>query len=293
MDWSNERYVRLYTRDTPDWMLLSWEARSLWMHLLRKLDRSGVLELGRHSLRGLAAAVGMPIDVVARALPELIEDGCLQQNGNRLVAPNYLDANETAQSDAQRAREYRERRRVERRDQSIVVTNGDAPATERDVTVTANHAASRGVTARHSVPCRAVPIHADPKEASEAPPRRPPPPEAVRVAEQIAEHVLRRDPKTSWLKGDKRGKAVAKWADSIRLLHEGGRSWSEIDRVWQWASQHKFWAANVLSGGKLREQFDKLVQQMVQPPNGHSSNPHNPRPATGANEDPILNRVRP
>ena len=117
------------------------------------------------------------------------------------------------------------------------------------------------------------------------------PPEAIRIAERIATHVLERDPATKWLQPSRKEKAVALWADSIRLLNKDGRSWPEIERVWQWASRHSFWAGNILSGGKLREQFEMLVQQMARP-NGRG-NPHNPSPATGANDDPVLNRVRP
>jgi hypothetical protein len=184
VDWSNERYVRLYTRDTPDWLLLSWEARSLWMHLLRKFDRSGVIDLGRHGLRGLAATVLMPQEVVERALPELVEDGCLVHNDQHLVAPNYLPANEASSSDAQRAREYRERQRVQRRGRALrhqadpggngdrafpPSPSGGIPVTTRDGTITTRDGTVTTVTTRHddrhgpslrAVPCRTVPDHA-------------------------------------------------------------------------------------------------------------------------------------
>jgi len=35
MNWSEERYVRLYTRNTADWMALCWEARALFPNMLR------------------------------------------------------------------------------------------------------------------------------------------------------------------------------------------------------------------------------------------------------------------
>ena len=41
MDWSNERYVRVYTRDTADWLALSTDAQDLLLLLLRRL-RIGV-----------------------------------------------------------------------------------------------------------------------------------------------------------------------------------------------------------------------------------------------------------
>ena len=59
MRWEDENYVRLYTRDTTDWKLLSWEARALFVLLMRKLDRAGILELGRQS-GGQAALSELP-----------------------------------------------------------------------------------------------------------------------------------------------------------------------------------------------------------------------------------------
>jgi hypothetical protein len=167
VDWSNERYVRLYTRDTSDWLLLSWEARSLWMHLLRKFDRSGVIDLGRHGLRGIAATVGMPIDVVERALPELVTDGCLVRTDSQLAAPNYLEAQEAIASGAQRTREYRERKRSERLLTALHPSNESSPE------VTRGDAEKRAVTSGDSMPCRAVPDHAVPGERSASPPFRP------------------------------------------------------------------------------------------------------------------------
>jgi hypothetical protein len=163
MDWSNERYVRVYTRDTDDWLVLSWEAQALWLMVLRKLDRAGVLET-RRGARGIAALVRMPVDVVERALAELVEDGCLRPHELGYVAPNFIEAQETPQSDRQRKAESRARRR----DRSREVTSGhdgsrvdpncdhvtecDCRVTNRPVDVTRGHAASRGVTRRHSEP---------------------------------------------------------------------------------------------------------------------------------------------
>lgn len=133
MDWTDERYVRLYVRDTAEWIMLSWEARALFHEVLRKVDRAGVLALGRSGTAGLAALTRMPPDVVARALDELAADGCVELLPERLVLPNFLEAQEARQGDAQRARESRARRRDVARD-----------ASQRDVV--AQPIAGRGVT---------------------------------------------------------------------------------------------------------------------------------------------------
>ena len=169
MDWANERYVRVYTRDTVDWSLLPWEARALWLLLLRKLDRAGRIELGRHGARGLAVAVGMPVEVAERALASLLEDGCVQlTDGGTLFAPNFIDAQEAAMSDAQRARASREARRDRAR---ADVTNRDAAIVNRDEVVTDGHTSSPPVTAGHSVPSE--PCHAEPTSSGGEPPTVP------------------------------------------------------------------------------------------------------------------------
>ena len=45
LDWSNERYARWHTRDTPAWMVLGWDVQNLWGQLMRKMDRAGVIPL--------------------------------------------------------------------------------------------------------------------------------------------------------------------------------------------------------------------------------------------------------
>jgi hypothetical protein len=178
MDWSNERYVRLYVRDTETWLELSWQARTVWMHVLRKVDRAGVLET-RRGARGIARIISVPVDVVEVALPELVTDGCLEPHPLGYVVPNFIAAQEAPQSDRQRMRESRARRRewsragvdVTNRDPDVTnrdavdnsgdpvdnpVTNRDA-VTERDsdvtnriASVTSGYVVSRGVTSCHS-----------------------------------------------------------------------------------------------------------------------------------------------
>lgn len=147
MDWSNERYVRVYTRDTPEWLILPWQAKALWPLLVRKFDRSGVIAT-KLGARGVAVLVGLPLDVVEPGLDALLEDGCLQKHDLGYLAPNFIEAQETPQSDANRKRESRERRRAQNKH--------DAP---NDVTQTTEcHAVSREVTSCHTVSQVVTPI---------------------------------------------------------------------------------------------------------------------------------------
>ena len=151
MDWENERYVRVYTRDTIDWVALGWEAQALFFFIIRKVDRSGVLEVGKHGARGIAALVGMPAEIVERSLPILIADGCVTITGGLLLIPNFIEAQEAKQSDKQRQKECRERRRSEARSQNVTGPSHN---------VTESHGRSQPVTDGHSLslqPSLAVP----------------------------------------------------------------------------------------------------------------------------------------
>jgi hypothetical protein len=174
MRWEDERYVRVYTRDTAELLALTWEARALLWAVLRKCDRAGIIPVGKSGVRGLAGLVGMPPEVVERVLPELLADGCVRGAEASYIVPNFLAAQEAKTTDAQRKRDQRER------DRAKVLAEGPAsPAaadkvaalershasgqlvTPRDERsrpgVTRGHAESHAVTPNRAVPCLAVP----------------------------------------------------------------------------------------------------------------------------------------
>lgn len=173
MDWENERYVRLYTRDTVEWEMWRWEARALWPQIMRKLDRSGRLVLGKHGVRGLAALVKLPLEVVQPGLEGdggLLDDGCVVLEGDVLYAPNFVPAQEAKKSDRQRKAEERERKRAAGQD----VTESHEPSepvTKRDTesrNVTDGHETGQKVTIGHTAsqpvtPSLAQPSLAEPK----------------------------------------------------------------------------------------------------------------------------------
>lgn len=158
IDWSNERYVRVYTRDTAEWLSLSFEAQSLFLLVLRKVDRSGVLPLGKLGRRAVAVAVGHGArwSDLDGPLAELETDGCVVITGDNLTVPNYLEAQESRMSDAQRKRESRARRR----ETALGVTIRPANVTTCPVSVTLGHTESHAVTPSLAVPSLAVPSRA-------------------------------------------------------------------------------------------------------------------------------------
>lgn len=165
MRWEDERYVRLYTRDTPELASLSWEARALMWELLRKVDRAGLLPVGRSGVRGLAGLLRMPLDVVESALAELVDDGCVAWSSEGVFLPNFLAAQEANQSDRARKAASREKAAATARD----VTHCDQPSHgvtighELGPNVTRGHEPSHAVTSGHSYPSLAVPSLAVPE----------------------------------------------------------------------------------------------------------------------------------
>jgi hypothetical protein len=184
MRWEDERYVRLYTRDTVDWLALSFEAQSLLALILRKLDRAGLLVLGKHGKRAVAVAIGHAArwEIIAPALEELLTDGCVRIEGDTLVMPNFLEAQEAAMSDRQRKAEQRARARdlagAGRDIASRNVTKSPEP-------VTPSPDESQQVTPSRAVPCRAEPescsLPAQAREAEPAPAAPSPRPSPSRV----------------------------------------------------------------------------------------------------------------
>ena len=120
MDWSNERYVRVYTRDTTNWSRFRWEGQTLLMHLLRKVDRSGCLEGIENPVEDVALVTGLPEEIVERGLNRLMKPSSNEKHAtvviknNVLVVPNHMEAQETPFSDAERQRRSREKKRAEK-----------------------------------------------------------------------------------------------------------------------------------------------------------------------------------
>lgn len=169
--WEDERYVRLYTRDTATWKLLPWQGRALLPLLLRKCDRAGIVEAGDDLLEGVAALVDLPLDVVEVGLPALLRRGVVVARGEVMVFPNFLSAQEAKASDKVRAKEYRERSRRHALSDGVVIAGQlcDENVTHRDEAsqnVTDRHAESRGVTPRHAPSHGVTPSCADPSRTN-------------------------------------------------------------------------------------------------------------------------------
>lgn len=151
MNFEDERYVRVYVRDTVTWKLMGWQARCLLPLLLRKVDRAGCVDLDGAGAEGVAALVEIPLEVAEPGFKSLLARGVVEVRGDTLIFPKFIAAQEAKQSDKVRQQESRARKRdtVLRRDsvtgrdsQSQAVTSGH----ESQQSVTAGHAMSQDVT---------------------------------------------------------------------------------------------------------------------------------------------------
>jgi len=269
MRWEDERYVRLYTRDTPEWVALSWEARALFCEILRKVDRAGTIEVGRSGVRGLAGLVRMPLNVVERAMAELLEDGCAAATERGYVIPNFLQAQEARASDGARKRDQRERARAEAMSRTVT----DAPDTvtvrdQRSRCVTESHAESHAVTRGHTeshavTPSLAVPSLAVPSLAVPDPPvvpqGDPTTPEELRgPAEPPPLKPSRRRPASACPASTAADADVTAWLATWKLPsladaelrkfidHHRARD----SRFSDWAAAWRTWSANAATWGK-------------------------------------------
>lgn len=120
MNWSDEKYVKLYVRDSLTWLSWPWEARACWPLLLRKLDGAGLIETGRgDQAAAVALQILMPVEVVKVGLPAILASGTLEVVTGGLVSPAFVEAQEARKTEAQKKRDQRERVRDQRRAQQV------------------------------------------------------------------------------------------------------------------------------------------------------------------------------
>lgn len=206
MDWSNERYVRLFTRNTTTWRRLGWDGQNALMHLLRVVDRAGVLDIQDMTpAEAVSLHTGAPEDAAARGISKMLELGVVIHAGGRLIFPNFLTAQECPMSDKLRAKVSREKRALSHSDTapSRDVTNESRKVTESHAespTVTPSHSASQRVTL---LPSRSDPTLPNPSLPDPAEPG------VTAAAAEVGDPI-----RAKAMRGRKRLRAVAENLDS-------------------------------------------------------------------------------
>lgn len=199
LDWSNERYVRLYTRDTADTAAWSWQARALWPWLIARADGAGMVETNKGPA-GVAAAVRLPLEVVAPGLDELVADGCVFVTTGGYAIRNYVEAQNARASDTSRKARQRDKDRAVAASESRGVTRGHAESHAVRI-VPPDVTPSRAEPSRDPFslsgragardPCTPVPVPVAAPPAPPAPPSMPTPaPDFAPVAPAVAHVAL-------------------------------------------------------------------------------------------------------
>lgn len=119
MDWPNERFVKVYIRDSANWLALSWSAQALFLQLLRKVNyRTGLLDLGKLGAKAVAVLlqqVAIWESVIEPALHELLAEGLVTvDESGALAIPNFIEAQTARQSAKLRQANYKAKLKAER-----------------------------------------------------------------------------------------------------------------------------------------------------------------------------------
>jgi hypothetical protein len=112
VDYETEQFVKIYTRDTPDFLELPLWSRCLLFELVRKADRAGRIGLGRNGLRGVAVLLRAPFEEIEPHLSRLIADKRIvyDQAEQQLIIPNHVEAQTARVPQSVRAQQYRDRK---------------------------------------------------------------------------------------------------------------------------------------------------------------------------------------
>jgi hypothetical protein len=136
MDYENERYVRVYVTETVNFLCLPWQSRMLLRALTPHFDRAGLIDIGEHEpVKAVAAKLRCPEHFVSVGLSPLFRGPdspweLREHDGRRFIFwPNFTAGQEAKQSDRQRSKASRERRRDFAKRAAVVT---DCDVTKRD-----------------------------------------------------------------------------------------------------------------------------------------------------------------
>lgn len=152
VNYEDEFYVRIYTRDTANWIRLPWQARAILPLIIRKLDRSGVLDGIVDPSADIASIICVPEDIVSVGIDALLSDSrgqaTLTLKNHALLMPNYMSGQQARTSDRVRTQGSRERRRAHA---GALGSPNTEDSSNLSHAVTLGHTASQAVTlAEHS-----------------------------------------------------------------------------------------------------------------------------------------------
>jgi hypothetical protein len=118
----DEHYVKVYTRETPTILALSWQARAVLHELFKKVDPAGLLECGPLGITAVAMTVRIPADVVKPALEELRAAEIIEWVGasaRTVLIPRFREAQEAKKERGLIRQDSREKAKAEARAQAL------------------------------------------------------------------------------------------------------------------------------------------------------------------------------
>ena len=133
MDFSDEPYVRKYTRKTLTWKLLGWEGRAVLDAMLGEFDAAGLFAIRGDAAVCISAVTDIPIEVVRTGLARLVETETWVVGARVITWPSYEEAQNCRRSDRLRQRESR-RARSAQAVTDVTSRHGESRPSVTDVT---------------------------------------------------------------------------------------------------------------------------------------------------------------
>lgn len=147
MDFSDEPYVRKYTRKTLTSRLLGWEGRAVMDAMLGEFDAAGIFAIRGDAALCVSAVTEIPIEIVRAGLARLVETETWVVTARAITWPTFEEAQNCMRSDRLRQRESRRARAA----RAVTDVTSGHYRSQRSVTdVTSGHAESPPVTKCHS-----------------------------------------------------------------------------------------------------------------------------------------------
>jgi len=135
MNWPDEKYVKLYVRDSLTWRSWCWQARAIFPNILRKLDGAGIIETGNlEPAVAVARQIDFPADVVRVGLEDILASETLKKVAGGLESTAFIAAQEARKTEALKKRDQRERVAAARRAAEVAEIRTEAvPTPSHDV----------------------------------------------------------------------------------------------------------------------------------------------------------------
>lgn len=130
MDFADERFVRIFVRDSKTWLRWGWEGQAVFVLVMRKFDQCGRIDDVDDPAEDVALLTGLPVEVVRVGLPRILGSKTFVHTGRSLECPNFIDGQTASRSDSARCREYRARLKSRLAVRQSTDTNRVAPDTE-------------------------------------------------------------------------------------------------------------------------------------------------------------------